>query len=221
MLYFAPWKIGLVAVICLAGVILTIPNFLSEKTVAGMQSWLPLQGVNLGLDLRGGAHQLLEVDTESVIKQRLDALEDAVRQELRGERIRYKGLGISGNAVTVQITRPEDVELALGKIKDLAVFLPPNPLSGSGGGRDIEVTLEADSRILATLTEDAIAQRKHSALEQSIEVIRRRIDELGTREPTIQRQGADRILIQVPGLKNPNELDDIVGPTAKMVFKQF
>lgn len=219
MLYFAPWKIGLVAFISLAGVVLTLPNFLSESVRSGIPDWLPHQTVNLGLDLQGGAHQLLEVDTDSVIKERLESLVDAVRQALRAERIRYTGLGISDGSVTVRITQPDQMELALEKVGDLAVFLPPSPLTGSTGGRDMEVEATQDNRIRVTLTEDAIAQRKHSALEQSVEIIRRRVDELGTREPTIQRQGSDRILVQVPGLKNPDELDDVLGKTAKMVFK--
>ena len=219
MLYFARWKIILVIVVCLAGLIFTIPNFLADQTAEGLPDWLPHKQVNLGLDLQGGSHLLLEVEVEAVVEERLEALVQSVREALRGKRIRYRKLGINDGAVTVQITRTPQLEAAVEAIDDLAVTVASNALTGITGGRDIEVTTEDENRIVVTLTEDAILERKRSAIEQSIEIVRRRIDELGTREPTIQRQGDQRILIQVPGLQDPRRLKSILGKTAKMVLR--
>lgn len=219
MLYFAPWKTGLVALVCLLGVIFTLPNFLSEQTRAGIPEWLPRNGVNLGLDLQGGAYLLLEVDMQSVIDQRLESLVGAVREALREDRIRYTGLHSDGNSVKAQITRPEDRNKAEDNVRALSVMVAPNPLSGAGGGRDLDVSISETGLLTVTLSEAAIEERKRSALEQSLEIVRRRIDELGTREPTIQQQGSERILIEVPGLKNPDELDELIGKTAKMEFR--
>ncbi|MBT3536124.1 MAG: protein translocase subunit SecD, partial [Rhodospirillaceae bacterium] len=218
MLYFAPWKIVLVAVLCLAGVVFTIPNFLSEKIAGGLPDWLPHKQVNLGLDLQGGSHLLLEVEAGVVIQERLNALVDSVRPALRGKRIGYRDLGLRDNAVTVSIRKPEQLDLAVAEIKKLSVPVQGG-VSGMPGARDIEVSVVNGNQISVVLTEEAIKERRRSAIEQSIEIVRRRIDELGTREPTIQRQGDDRILVQVPGLQDPERLKSILGKTAKMVFR--
>ncbi|MFP6749129.1 MAG: protein translocase subunit SecD [Alphaproteobacteria bacterium] len=222
MLYFAPWKVTLVVVLCLAGLIFTIPNFLSKQTAEGLPDWLPHKQVNLGLDLQGGSHLLLEVEAGVVVRERLVALEQSIREALRPtktrKRIFYRDLGVRGNAVNLTIRRPEQVDLAVAEIKQLSVPVQGN-ISGVPGARDIEISVENGNRISVTLTEEAILERRRKAIEQSIEIVRRRIDELGTREPTIQRQGEERILVQVPGLQDPERLKDILGKTAKMVFR--
>ncbi|MDP6873766.1 MAG: protein translocase subunit SecD [Alphaproteobacteria bacterium] len=219
MLYFAPWKIVLVAVLCVLGVVFTLPNFVSEQTAEGLPDWLPHKQVNLGLDLQGGSHLLLEVEAEVVVQERLAALVDSVRPALRGKRIGYRNLGQQNDAVTVTIRKPEQLELALTEIRKLAVPVQGNAIAGITGGQDIVVEVVNDNQISITLTEEAIRERRRSAIEQSIEIVRRRIDELGTREPTIQRQGDERILVQVPGLQDPERLKNILGKTAKMVFR--
>jgi preprotein translocase subunit SecD len=219
MLYFARWKIVLITVVCVAGILLTLPNFFSEKTMSGLPDWLPHQQVNLGLDLQGGSHLLLEVEVEAVVKERLESLVDAVRTALRSKSIGYRGLGVTDNRVTLQVRDAGQLDAAVEEIRGLAVTVAVNPLSGLGGGRDIEVSTADGNRILVALTEAAVAERQRSAVEQSIEIVRRRIDELGTREPTIQQQGADRILVQVPGLDDPQRLIDILGKTAKLHFR--
>ncbi len=219
MLYFAPWKVALVAVLCLLGLAFTIPNFLSEQTVEGLPGWLPHKQVNLGLDLQGGSHLLLEVEADVVVQERLAALVDSVRPALRGKRIGYRDLGERNNAVIVTIRKPEQLDLAIEEIRKLAVPVQGNVVTGITGGRDIVVEVVNGNQITVTLTEEAIRERRRSAVEQSIEIVRRRIDELGTREPTIQRQGDERILVQVPGLQDPERLKSILGKTAKMVFR--
>lgn len=223
MLYFAPWKVTVVAILCLAGVVFTIPNFLSERTVLGLPDWLPHKQVNLGLDLQGGSHLLLEVEADVVVQERLVALEQSIRQSLRPtksrKRIGYRELGVRGGAVMLTIRNPEQIDLAVEEVEKLAVPVQGNVVSGLPGGRDITVDVVNGNQISVTLTEEAILERRRSAIEQSIEIVRRRIDELGTREPTIQRQGDERILVQVPGLQDPERLKAILGKTAKMVFR--
>ena len=218
MLYFSPLKASLIAILCLAGVIFTIPNFLPETVIKAVPDWLPHKQVNLGLDLQGGSHLLLEVEVGVVVQERLNALVDSVRPALRGKRIGYRDLGLRNDAVTVTIRKPEQLDLAVEEIKKLSVPVQGN-ISGMAGTRDIEVEVVNGNRIQVSLTEEAIQERRRRAIEQSIEIVRRRIDELGTREPTIQRQGEDRILVQVPGLQDPERLKAILGKTAKMVFR--
>lgn len=219
MLYFAKWKIVLIAVVALAGIVFTLPNFVSRETADSLPDWLPHQQINLGLDLQGGSHLLLEVDTAAVVRERLESLVEATRAELRKARIGYTGgLGVSkANRVLVRVRKPADVEKALELVKGLGNPLAPDAF-GSGGGQDIEVT-EDGGVIEVVMTEPAIQDRKRAAVEQSIEIVRRRIDETGTREPTIQRQGEDRILIQLPGVKDPDRIKRLLGKTAKMVFR--
>ncbi len=223
MLYFAPWKVTVVAILCLAGVVFTIPNFLSERTALSLPDWLPHKQVNLGLDLQGGSHLLLEVEADVVVQERLVALEQSIRQSLRPtksrKRIGYRELGVRGGAVMLTIRNPEQIDLAVEEIEKLAVPVQGNVVSGLPGGRDITVDVVNGNQISVTLTEESILERRRSAIEQSIEIVRRRIDELGTREPTIQRQGDERILVQVPGLQDPERLKAILGKTAKMVFR--
>jgi preprotein translocase subunit SecD len=220
MLYFAPWKIVLIGLLCLVGIAFSVPNFLGSKIVAGIPDWLPHRIVNLGLDLQGGSHLLLEVDIDAVIDERLEGVVDQVRDTLRDKRIGYRGLGVAGKRAVLNIRDAGEVDAALQAIRDLAVPITGNPLAAvSGGGRDLEVVREGETGIAVSLTEDAVEDRKRAAIEQSIEIVRRRVDEVGTREPTIQRQGDDRILVQLPGLQDPERIKRLLGRTAKMVFR--
>ena len=209
----------MIAIVSLAGVAFTIPNFVSEKTLADMPAWLPHKHVNLGLDLQGGSHLLLEVELDVVVQERLETLVDSIRSTLRGKHIFYRGLGVDKGSARVTIRKPEQLQQALEEINGLAVSLSGNPLSGVTGEKDIEVEQVGQNGIVVTLTEQAINDLAQKTIEQSLEIVRRRIDELGTREPTIQRQGKERILVQVPGLDDPQRLIDLIGKTAKMVFR--
>jgi len=206
MVYFAKWKIALVVGICLLGVAFAAPNLLDRKAVSSLPGWLPSQQINLGLDLQGGSHLLLEVEAATVITERLEALVDAIRSTLRGERIRYGGLGLKNDQVQVTINKPEDVDRAYEAIRTELGFDSGMQISTSG------------RTISLVMTELEIQEAKRSAVEQSIEIVRRRIDETGTKEPTIQRQGDERIVIQLPGIDNPEEVKRLLGKTAKMSF---
>lgn len=216
MLYFPRWKYTLIALVCALGFLFSAPNLIGKDTLATLPGWLPSNQVNLGLDLQGGSHLLLEVDVDTVLTDRLEALEDDVRQTLREARIGYTGLGATDDHVSVRIREAGDVETALDVLRDLSVPITTNVFAAVPE-RDLAFE-EANGRITITLTEAARTERLNSALEQSIEIVRRRIDELGTTEPVIQRQGEDRILVQVPGLDDPQRLKALLGRTAKLNF---
>ena len=192
MVNFPTWKKALVAVICLLGVAFAVPNVLPDSVVKSLPSWVPNKQVNLGLDLRGGSHLLLEVEVQSVIDEYLESMVDSARAELRKERIRYRGLG--KNETSVGVTIPDQ------------------------GERERARELDGE-RVTLALSDQQIAERRTSAVQQAIEIIRRRVDETGVREPTIQRQGEDRIIVQVPGVEDPERLKDIIGKTARLTFQ--
>ncbi|MGF1641779.1 MAG: protein translocase subunit SecD [Rhodospirillales bacterium] len=203
LVHFPRWKTVAVLALCAAGMAFAAPNLLSAPDAEALPGWLPGKQINLGLDLQGGSHLLLEVDTATVIRERLESLVDSMRIELRRERIRYTGLGIEGTAAVVTIGDAEQREAA----RRLLAPLDPGTAT----------TFEGD-RLTLALTDQAITQRISSAVDQSIEIIRRRIDETGVREPTIQRQGADRVLVQLPGIDDPERVKALIGKTAKMTF---
>ncbi|NQV21164.1 MAG: protein translocase subunit SecD [Rhodospirillales bacterium] len=216
MLHFSRLKIILISLVVAAGIVFVSPNFLTAHQASKMPDWVPHQQINLGLDLQGGSHLLLEVEVDAVIRERLEARVDDVRSALRGARVGYTGLGIAGDAVTVRIRKDDQIEQALTLMRDLAA--PLNVSLLGGGGKDIVIERLEGNLLSLKLTDDAIKLRRRSAVEQSIEIVRRRIDETGTREPTIQRQGDDRILIQLPGVDDPDRIKRLLGRTAKMTF---
>jgi preprotein translocase subunit SecD len=205
MVYFARWKIVLVAVICAFGLLYALPNFMSRDTTDMIPSWLPHKQVNLGLDLRGGSHLLLEVAVEEAVNDQIQGVVDAVRGALRGASppIGYSALGRAGNGVTVTIRDAADVDRARALLR----------------GVERGMTISTDgSRIELQMTEEMLRERRRAAVEQSIEIVRRRIDETGLREPTIQSQGADRIVVQLPGVDDPEAVKRLLGQTARLTF---
>ncbi len=217
MMNFSLRKIILVGGVCLIGLLFAVPNFLPPKVLASLPSFIPSRTINLGLDLRGGSHLLLEVDVKAVINQDLQDLVDQIRGALRSKKIGYTGLGINHQKVSLNLRDPNEADQAVKAIRDLATPVQQSILGGNGGP-NISVTREG-SRITTNLTEEAIAERTRNAVSQSMEVIRRRVDETGTKEPTIERQGQDRILLQLPGVQDPSRMKDILGTTAKLTFR--
>src|ERR1041384_2249827 len=216
MLYFTRWKmlaiLGAVAFVCL----FAVPNFLPEKMVQSWPKWAQ-RHIVLGLDLQGGSHILLEVDTKAVRKEMLEALRDDVRRVLRDARIGYTGLVLRGNnSVEVRIREGQNASQALEKLQTLS-----QPLGGilaATGNRNVNITSETSDLVRMTVSEPAIVDRVRQAVEQSIQIIERRVNELGTVEPLIQREGTERILVQVPGLQDPTRLKELLGKTAKLDF---
>jgi preprotein translocase subunit SecD len=217
MLYFTRWKATAIILTAFVICLFAIPNFLPEKMVQSWPKWAQ-RHVVLGLDLQGGSHILLEVDTNAVRKEKLEAVRDDVRRVLRDARVGYTGLVVRGNSVEVRIREGSNFDQAVDKLRELS-----QPLGGilgsSTGQRTLDVTTEAGSLVRLTLTDPAILERVRQSVEQSIQIIERRVNELGTVEPLIQRQGVDRILVQVPGLQDPTRLKELLGKTAKLDFR--
>ena len=218
MLYFSRWKTISIWAVVLLGVILSLPNILPQSTLDALPRWAPKSPMTLGLDLQGGSHILLAVDQNDLIAERLQATRDDIRTTLRDARIGYTGLTGTDRTVQVRISEANDVEKAKTALANL---IAPVASNFFGGSAITELSLEEPEQGLLryTLTDDGIDYRMRNAVTQSIEVISRRVNELGTTEPIIQRQGADRILVQVPGLQDPQRLKDILGQTAKLTFQ--
>jgi len=208
MLYIEKWKQYLIITVCVLGLLYAMPNVLGKDTVAWMQahlpSFLPTQTVNLGLDLRGGSHLLLEVQIDSVAEEKLQSVLDQARSELRKENIKYTKLAVVGGAVQFEMIDNAQSDKVRDVIREM--------------DRDLGVTVK-DSLVTLKVSEAKILERKRSAMDQSIEIVRRRIDETGTREPSIQRQGDDRILVQLPGVDDPGRIKKLLGQTAKLSFR--
>jgi preprotein translocase subunit SecD len=217
MLYFTRWKAATILLTALVICLFAVPNFLPEKMVQSWPKWAQ-RHVVLGLDLQGGSHILLEVDSNAVRKEKLEVLRDDVRRVLRDARVGYTGLVVRGNSVEVRIREGSNFDQALEKLRELSQ--PLGGLLGAGSGqRSLDISTEAGSLVRLTLTEPAITERIRQSVEQSIQIIERRVNELGTVEPLIQRQGIDRILVQVPGLQDPTRLKELLGKTAKLDFR--
>jgi preprotein translocase subunit SecD len=208
------WRTLLIVAISLGGLLALFPNFVSRATLDSLPSWVPQRQITLGLDLQGGSYLLLEVELGPVYRERLEGMVNDARGALRAARIGYRGLGAQGNAVALSLTDVAQRDQALAELEKL------NPTSLTSGGRvrDFDIQEDASGRIVLRLTEAKEAELAQSAINQSLEVVRRRIDELGTRETSVQRQGTNRILVQVPGEKNPENIKRLLGKTARLTF---
>lgn len=216
MLYFTRWKALAIILTALVVCLCAVPNFFPEAKVKTWPIWAQRHLV-LGLDLQGGSHLLLEVDSNAVKKDKLDQVRDDVRRTLRDNKIVYTGLATKNDNVEVRITKDTDLPTALTKLRELSQ--PLGGLLGSNGQRSLDVTDAGGGVIRMTVPQAAVTDRIRQSVEQSIQIIERRVNELGTVEPLIQRQGIDRILVQVPGLQDPTRLKEILGKTAKMDFR--
>ena len=240
MLHFAIWKKAAVIGLCVLGLLAALPNAFYERVerhndaeaaiengqastgelqsdLAAWPNWLPSALVNLGLDLRGGAHLLAEVHLEEVYASRIDAMWPDVRDALRQERAVIGTIRRQDSVpdeLRVKISRPEEIDRAVEVVASLA--RPLVSLAGVGGN-DIEVADDVDE-VVVTLSEEEKSATDDRTMRQSLEIVRRRIDEVGTREPVIQRQGSDRIIIQVPGIGSAEELKELIGTTARLTF---
>jgi len=223
MLYFAKWKVILVLLISVSGVFFAIPNLIPAKALSHISDWIPHRQVNLGLDLQGGAHLLYQMDEKELIQDWLKNVRGDVRDALRKEKIGYRGLPISvaNKTITVRLRPDADAEKALTRLRQLIEPVGGNVFTSVSGvaGNTLEVTRGENNTIHVTLTDAGLDQRISSAIESSIETVRRRIDAFGTTEPVIQRQGRNRILVQVPGIKDVSRLKSLVGETGKLEFK--
>ena len=212
MLNLSRWKVTLVVLSVIFGVFFALPNMLPAKVRDGLPGWLPKQTLNLGLDLQGGSYLLLEVDTAALRREKMVNLLEDVRKTLRDEQILFTDLGQVGGAVTVRITDPEQVDTAVRVLNRLSPVM-------SNGAQEVSVSRQADQRLRLAYADQAIREQEASAVEQSIEIIRRRIDPEGNKEIPVTRQGQNRIVVQAPGESDPERLKSIIGQTAKLTFQ--
>ena len=209
------WVVALYSLVVLLGVLIVLPNFFSQQQLDALPSWLPKRQITLGLDLRGGSYLVLEVDSATLKKDRLRALLDDTRGKLRAERIQPQSVRQVGDAVVVAIADADQRSKAETALRTLI-----SQVNTSGFGtaiNDIDVT-SSDNQVRLSLTEAGFNYRLDAALQQSLEIIRQRVDQVGVAEPSIQRVGSDRIVVQLPGLQDPAHLRQLLGSTAKMTF---
>jgi preprotein translocase subunit SecD len=204
MLNLPRWQtIGIIAVTALA-VLFALPNLLPSVVLDHLPNWYAQSRMNLGLDLRGGAHFLLEADLRSLMTERLTNLSDSVRGELRKQQVQFKEVGVEGGR-NVVITLRDEAQRSKA-LEAIRAVDPSLVVSGSG------------DTIRVGYSDQEMAKKKKEVIDQSIEILRRRVDETGTIEPTIVRQGDERILLQVPGIKDTTDLKRKINQTAKLTF---
>ncbi len=222
MLRLAPWKVVSILALVFCAAFLVVPNFLPPATVAAVQARLPsfilFRPITLGLDLQGGAHILMEVDTPSVIKTQVESLRDDVRSRMREGKIPISGgIATQPRGVVVRIADAAERARALQALQSLN-----QPVGGAltgAAGHSLDIADTGDGAIQLQLTDVAINDRIRRAVQQSIEVLNRRLNGAGTKETNVQREGVDRILIEVPGLQDTTKVKELLGATAKLEFQ--
>ena len=211
MLYFSRLKTALILGACVLGVLLAIPNLFAAPV-----AWLPWRTIHLGLDLRGGSYLLMEVDMGAVVKERLDGLADQARRAMDRAGVRPYTITADPQHDRLVVKTPDvdkypAVQAALGELVTTSA-------QGIGARPDLELATTPDG-VTVTLSPVALNDRATQAVQQSIEIVRRRIDETGVLDPVITRQGTNRIVVQLPGIEDPGRIKALLGKTARMTFR--
>jgi len=215
MLEFPKWKVWLIGIVIALGVLLSIPSLIAGTPFAGnWPKWLPQYKISLGLDLAGGSHLLLEADSQDAQKQRLQGMEDSVATELRRDpRVDIGDISTTGGRLSFLVRDPTQVDAAVERMRNLT---RPVALTGN---RDWDVAVVDSTRVVLTPTPSGTAQALKDAMGVARDVVRRRIDPGGTKEITVITEGGNRILVQVPGVEDPDALKKLIGQTARLEFK--
>jgi preprotein translocase subunit SecD len=214
MLDFPRWKVWSISLVILIGILFAIPSMLPADLKARYPKWLPNATINLGLDLAGGSQLLLEADQADAAKQRLQAMEDQVATELRrNPRVEIGDVSTAGGRVSFLVRDPTQVDTAVERLRAIT---QPVAMTGS---RDWDVQVMDSTRIVLTPTQSGSQRALRDAMTVARDVVRRRIDPQGTKEITVINQGADRILVEVPGVEDPEALKNLIGQTARLEFK--
>lgn len=206
MFGYSKIKIAVISFVLCLGVFFALPNFLPKEVYKELPNsvrswWKP---VTLGLDLQGGSYLVMEVDVNTLIHEKLESLADLTRSSLREGKVRFAGLKVEDNALIVKVLNAAQLNEAREIIRKQ---------------ENIALDIEAQGSVLTVrYTDEALSTLKNQTVQQSLEIVRKRIDELGTKEPLIQQQGDDRIVIQLPGVQDPAEIKALMGKTAKMTF---
>ncbi|MEN5168866.1 protein translocase subunit SecD [Brevundimonas pondensis] len=214
MIQLARWKVTLVVLSLVVGLLLAFPSVLSQAQRDALPGWLPKNGLNLGLDLQGGSYLLLEVDVPEMRNKRVTNLMEDVRVALREQKVNIGAMQREAGGVVVTIADPGQFDVALTELRTLA-----QTGVAANGQPDRTATRLSGNRIRFAYTDAAISGMGATAVDQSIEVVRRRLDSSGTKEISITRQGAERIVVQAPGQSDPAELERLVGRTAQLTFQ--
>jgi preprotein translocase subunit SecD len=215
MLEFPKWKVWLIATLIAIGVLLSIPSLIAGSPYAdAWPKWLPQYKISLGLDLAGGSHLLLEADANDAQKQRLQSMEDSVSTELRRDpRVEIGDISTAGGRLSFLVRNPAQVDAAVEHMRNLT---RPVALTGN---RDWDVSVVDSTRVVLTPTRSGTAQALKDAMSVARDVVRRRIDPGGTKEITVVTEGNNRVLVEVPGVENPEALKQLIGQTARLEFK--
>ncbi len=214
MLDFPRWKVWSISLIIAIGVLMSIPSMMPRSALAKWPSWLPSATISLGLDLAGGSQLLLEADVNDAAKQRLQAMEDTVATELRrAPRVDIGDVSTTGGRLSFMVRDPRQLDLGVERMRALT-----QPV-GFTGTRDWDVQVIDSTRIVLTPTQSGVARQMKDAMTVARDVVRRRIDPQGTKEVTVINQGERRILVQVPGVEDPEALKALIGQTARLEFK--
>lgn len=208
MVFIPRWKIVLILFSCVFALLYAAPNLAGPAQRAwlaeNMPGWLPSRTVNLGLDLQGGSHLMLKVDAGAVVKDRADSLIQSARPELRKQKIGYSRMSVIPGGARIVLLNSADFE----NVRKILADIEP----------DLEILSSEGGIVEAKFAESALSKIADQTIGQSIEIVRRRVDESGTKEPTIARQGDDRIVVQLPGVDDPARIKALIGTTAKLTF---
>ncbi len=207
MTYVPRWKIILVTLISVFSILYCVPTFVDSSSrdwlKSNLPAWVPAHAIRLGLDLQGGSHLLLEADTDSVVRQTTEDLLTSLRTDLRKEGIGYASISVVPNGIKAILNDASQREAAQRVMRRL----------------DPGLVVRGDDKVVEGIFDDrALTQLRDQTIERSIEIVNRRIDATGTQEPIIQRQGERRILVQLPGVDDPERIKDLLGTTAKLTF---
>ena len=213
MLDFPRWRIWMINILILAGIVLAIPSFLPKAQLDQIPDGIPKETINLGLDLAGGSHILLEADPAALEKTRLESLDEGVRSAMRraDPRIAISDVSRAGGNLSFTVTDASQIDAARRVLEPL--------VGNSTGGRDWDINITDGNRISLAPSGSGNETALNQAMDTAKDVIDRRINAMGTLEPTIIRQGDNRIVVQVPGLTDPEALKKLIGKTAKLEFK--
>ena len=207
MLVFELWKKILIVTVSIFALLFCIPNFINKDLLNNLPDFLSSKQIRLGLDLQGGSYLLLEVEVNAIKLERLNNLADEIRVTLRSNepKIGYKNILIVDDKLQFSLLSSKNLDLTIGLLNKI--------------DKDLVISSDNDTQLIIDLSEDKMKELQTSTVLQSIEIIRRRIDEIGTNEPLIQKQGDDRILVQLPGIEEPERVKKLLGKTAKMNFR--
>ncbi|MDI9349030.1 MAG: protein translocase subunit SecD [Candidatus Symbiobacter sp.] len=204
MIYIARWRIWTIIAVISASILVSVPNVIPASVLERWSGYLPSRTLSLGLDLQGGSHLLFQLDFDTILSERFASLGDTVRSELARESIAITDFTTQGTSMRFRLADPGQSEALRKTLRQIDELM------------QISVS---DGMITATQTLPMQQAIRDQAMRQSIEIIRRRIDETGTREPSIEQQGGDRILVQLPGVRDPERIKQLIGTTARLTFR--